>query len=280
MPAERDVDQFARLIAALGPWLDQVVIIGGWAHRLYRLHDLAQALEYSPLTTLDTDVALPAKVLVQEQDIRDRLLANGFDEKLLGDHTPPVTRYSLGTDESGFYAEFLTPLVGSMHSRDKKSAATVRVGGVATQRLRHLDLLLHAPWFVKIGASNGFPLAHPMTVRIPSATAYIAQKVLVRQKRSAEERAKDLLYIHDTIELFGRSLPSLHEEWRNTFQQQLHPKAVRTIERAGSVIFSHVDDISREAALMATGRRLPADEILEVCRAGWKQIFERSHVCM
>jgi len=274
MPAERDVDQFARLIAALGPWLDQVVIIGGWAHRLYRVHDLAQALEYSPLTTLDTDVALPAKVSVQEQDIRDRLLANGFEEKLLGDQTPPVTRYSLGTDESGFYAEFLAPLVGSMHGRDKKSAATVRVGGVTTQKLRHLDLLLHAPWFVKIGNSNGFPLAHPMTVRIPSATAYVAQKVLVRQKRGADERAKDLLYIHDTIELFGRSLPRLQEEWRNTFRPKLHANAVGTIERAGSVIFGHVDDTSREAALVATGRGLSADEILEVCRTGWKKIFE------
>ncbi len=274
MPVEHDVDQFARLITTLGPWLDQVVVIGGWAHRLYRLHNLAQPLEYSPLTTLDTDVALPAKVSVEEQDIRDRLLANGFEEKLLGDHTPPVTHYSLSTSDSGFYAEFLTPLVGSMHGRDKKSTATVRVGGVTTQRLRYLDLLLHAPWLVKIHDSNGFSLAHAMTVRIPSAAAYIAQKILVRQKRTTEDRAKDLLYIHDTIELFGRSLPRLHEDWTNTFRQQLHAKAVHTIERAGSVIFGEVDDISREAALMATGRSLSADEILEVCRSGWKQIFE------
>jgi Nucleotidyltransferase len=161
-----------------------------------------------------------------------------------------------------------------MHGRSKKSTATVRVGGVTTQRLRHIDLLLHAPWFVKIDDSNGFPLAHPTTVRVPSAIAYIAQKILVRQKRAAEGRAKDLLYIRDTIELFGRSLPMLHKDWTNTFRQQLHAKAVRTIERAGSVIFGQVDDISREAALMATGRSLSADEILEVCRSGWKQIFE------
>jgi hypothetical protein len=29
--------QFARLIVAFEPWLTQVLIIGGWAHRLYRL---------------------------------------------------------------------------------------------------------------------------------------------------------------------------------------------------------------------------------------------------
>jgi hypothetical protein len=50
-------DPFSRLIAALEPYLDQVVIIGGWAHQLYRRHPAAQALDYPPLLTLDTDVA-------------------------------------------------------------------------------------------------------------------------------------------------------------------------------------------------------------------------------
>ena len=29
---------------SLEPWLDQLVIIGGWAHQLYRLHPAAQVL--------------------------------------------------------------------------------------------------------------------------------------------------------------------------------------------------------------------------------------------
>jgi hypothetical protein len=41
-----DVEYFAHLVEALDPWLDQVVIIGGWAHRLYRRHPLAQQLDY------------------------------------------------------------------------------------------------------------------------------------------------------------------------------------------------------------------------------------------
>ena len=40
MAGPSDVEYFARLVEALDPWLDQVVIIGGWAHRLYRLHPL------------------------------------------------------------------------------------------------------------------------------------------------------------------------------------------------------------------------------------------------
>jgi hypothetical protein len=52
-------DPFSRLIGALEPWLAQVVIIGGWAHRLYRHHSTAQELDYPPLGTLDTDIAVP-----------------------------------------------------------------------------------------------------------------------------------------------------------------------------------------------------------------------------
>jgi len=53
MPGSSDVEYFSRLVDALEPWLGQVVIIGGWAHRLYRLHPLAQTLDYEPLATSD-----------------------------------------------------------------------------------------------------------------------------------------------------------------------------------------------------------------------------------
>ena len=43
-----DLGSFSRLVRALDPWLDRVVIIGGWAHRLYRLHPYAQTLDYAP----------------------------------------------------------------------------------------------------------------------------------------------------------------------------------------------------------------------------------------
>jgi hypothetical protein len=33
MTANRDAKDFARLIEALHPWLNQIVVIGGWAHR-------------------------------------------------------------------------------------------------------------------------------------------------------------------------------------------------------------------------------------------------------
>lgn len=44
MSAERDDEKFAQLVDAIGPYLDRVVIVGGWAHRLFRQHPLAQTL--------------------------------------------------------------------------------------------------------------------------------------------------------------------------------------------------------------------------------------------
>ena len=85
MRPDKDHEQFAHLIRALDPWLHEAVIVGGWAHRLYRYHELAQPLGYSPLMTVDADVALRSAATLGARDIRDRLLAHGFHEEFLGE---------------------------------------------------------------------------------------------------------------------------------------------------------------------------------------------------
>jgi nucleotidyltransferase-like protein len=101
-----EIEEFTRLIDALNPWLGEVVIIGGWAHRLYRIHPVAQVIAYAPIGTLDTDVAIPARLRVAGDDLRERLLANGFEEERLGQDKPPATHYRLRDAETGFFAEF------------------------------------------------------------------------------------------------------------------------------------------------------------------------------
>jgi hypothetical protein len=56
-----------RLLAAIEPWLGEVVIIGGRAHRLYRLHPSAQTLDYTPLISFDADIAIPSKLSKGDQ---------------------------------------------------------------------------------------------------------------------------------------------------------------------------------------------------------------------
>lgn len=143
MAATPDRFGFSRLVAALEPWLDQIVIIGGWAHRLYHLDPRAQKLDFAPLATFDVDVALPRKLAGRAPSIRELLVASGFTEDFRGDDRPPATHYRLGHEAAGFYAEFLTPLVGGELTRDRgKRKATAQVSGITSQQLRHIELLL------------------------------------------------------------------------------------------------------------------------------------------
>jgi hypothetical protein len=266
-------EQFARLIVALKPWLTQVVIIGGWAHRLYRLHPSAQHIEYSLLTTLDTDVAVPPRLKIIDENVRERLVANGFEEERLGEDQPPATHYRLGGAKTGFYAEFLTPLFGSEHGRDGKPKATRRVAGVVSQQLRHLEILLVAPWTVSLSRSNGFPFDTEMQVRIANPASLLAHKVLIHKKRMRPKFAKDVLYIHDTLEIFGARLEDLNREWRIEVKPHIHPNSVRKIQRAARDLFGELNDTIRDAAQITGARQLLAEAVRERCNFGLARIF-------
>src|SRR6266478_3206434 len=107
-----ELEAFSKFIVAIEPWLGEVVLVGGWAHRLYRLDPRARKLDYLPLTTLDGDVAVPPKLKKEESTVRKRLLEAGFEEEFIGEDRPPATHYHYGKG-GGFYAEFLAPLEGS-----------------------------------------------------------------------------------------------------------------------------------------------------------------------
>jgi Nucleotidyltransferase len=273
MSIQGENEAFARLIFAIEPWLGEVVIIGGWAHQLYRLHPSAQPLDYVPLTTLDADVALPAELSVSGQDIRERLVANGFSEQRFGGDKPPATHYGLREARTGFFAEFLTPLKGSEYERRGERKATKRIAGVVSQQLRYLEILLQAPWRIDLDQSNGFPLPDRRTVQVANPTAFLAHKVLVHQRRSRGKFAKDILYIHDTLEIFGARLGDLHREWHERVRPRLQVRAARTVERGANKLFGEMSESVREASRMAGGRRLAPEAIREACQFGLEQVF-------
>jgi hypothetical protein len=72
--------------------------------------------------------------------VHKALTEAGFTEEFFGDDSPPATHYRLGDEDAGFYAEFLTPLVGSEVKRGKRDA-TVSKAGITAQKLRYLDVL-------------------------------------------------------------------------------------------------------------------------------------------
>jgi hypothetical protein len=268
MKTARDPDAFGRLIAALEPWLDQVVIIGGWAHQLYRLHPEAQELEYQPLGTLDADVAVPATLAVGGPDIRKRLLAYGFAEEFAGDDHPPATHYYLGGETSGFYAEFLTPLIGGEYARNQKRKATMEVGGVASQQLRYIELLLHHPWWINLE-----PNGSGAKIRIANPVSFLSQKILIHGKREREDRAKDILYMHDTLEVFGAQLPQMQDLWRNVVAPKLHARTATKVSKSPKTLFGELSDDIRRAAEISADRALSPEAIRAACRYGFTEMF-------
>src|ERR1700730_15311493 len=149
MKPDAEIEPFAKFIEAIDPWLGQVVLVGGWAHRLYRLDPRARKLTYLPLTTLDGDIAVHSKLKVEQSTVRDRLLRAGFKEEFVGEDRPPATRYHCG-QAGGFYVEFLTSLVGSEYDRKGKRKATQEVSGVSSQLLRYIEILMISPWTIEL----------------------------------------------------------------------------------------------------------------------------------
>jgi len=270
---DTDLAKFSRLIEALRPWLDQIIFIGGRAHRLYRERPEAVPVAYEALQTDDADVALNPKTMTAAGSIRLRLKEFGFNEEFSGDNRPPATHYGLGDKDAGFYAEFLTPLAGGENRRDGSPDVTERVAGVVAQKLRYLDVLLIAPWSVTVRRETGFDLPEPAMILIPNPTSYLVQKLLIHGLRKPGDRAKDALYIHDTIELFSRSLPALRTLWQESVGPALHPRAVRNLRARADALFASTSDTVRDAALIAAPRRVTPTAIQLVCKTGLDEVL-------
>ena len=271
---------FAKLLGALGPYLDDLVFAGGWAHRLLGLHDLAGRVDFEPLATDDADLATPLKLPVRgEASLAKRLKDAGFTEELRGDDSPPITEYRLGDEDGGLYVEFIAPLTGGSTTRAGKPRDTAEVAGTTAQTLRHVDLLFKETWTVRLTEAGGFPVGEKtLTVRVPNAASFVAQKLLVIERRHRSKRAKDILYIHDTLLMFSSNFEALASTWRRV-AEVLHKNVLRDLTALAGKRFGQVDDLVREAAQIAaaSGRQSPPspEQLAAACRSGLQQVLGR-----
>lgn len=95
-----DLASFARLVDAVRPWHQRLVVVGGWAHRLHRLLPGAVVPAHAPIRTLDADLAFDTRRAIHG-DIGGALIAAGFREELATEHQPPVSWYRLGEKGGG-----------------------------------------------------------------------------------------------------------------------------------------------------------------------------------
>jgi hypothetical protein len=267
--SEEDLSAFLLLAKALEPYLEHLVFVGGWAHRLFARRPEARSLSFSLLTTEDADIVVHPSLPSTLPPISDLLKSHGFEAEMFGTESPPVTHYVLGRPEtpSAFYAEFLSPLTGSEYSRSGASRSTATRAGVSLQQMRNVDLLLVNPWTVYLSANDP-----KCTVRIANAMAFLAQKLLIHANSKVKNRSpREILYIHDTLLMFSDRLDLLLSEWP-AIEACLKPRQQRNIEEAYGAMFGRVTDDIRQAAEIAKGTARPNPpspaEILAVCQAG------------
>jgi len=267
-----DIPSFARLIEAIRPWLPHVVIVGGWAHRLHRLHPLANVLPYQPLRTRDVDLAFSPHAPLAG-DLKQALSQAGFKEELSGESIPPVTHYALGEEEYGFYAEFLTVLKGDGLRRGGERDLTLAKAGITAQKLRYLEVLLIAPWSIRLTSKTDVPTNQPIDLLVPNAVSFMIQKFLIHSRRDVHKRAQDLLYIHDTLQLFGASLESLRTVWEDEVRPNMSARTVTTAMRIAKEIFENVTDVIRESSRIPPDRTLQPEDIRAASQYGLAELF-------
>ena len=134
-------------------------------------------------------------------------------------------------------------------------------------------MLLISPWKIKLDRSTGFPFDQANEIQIANPTGFLAHKILIQDRRRRTKFAKDILYIHDTLDLFGKRLPELNDQWKRQIKFGLHQKIVRKIEHRAARTFQEVNDAIREAAQMATIRQISPESIRELCHFGLKRVF-------
>jgi hypothetical protein len=267
-----DLEAIGRLLEALRPWHRHLVLVGGWAHRLHRFHPLADPPAYVPIRTRDADFAiLPAARLAG--DMATALKQAGFEEEFSGEEHPPVAQYHLGDADRGFYVEFLAPLTGSGRRRDGSADATVRRAGVVAQKLRHVDVLLVKPWTVGLSQDVGVAVQKPVEIPLANPVTFMAQRLLIHDLRPPAKRAQDLLYIHDTLDLFGPRLEALRQLWVDQVRPELSEQTAQRIVRLQREQFSTVSDAMSGAARIAQGRVLSPERLWEACAYGLGEVF-------
>lgn len=267
-----DNEAFARLVDALHPWHAHLVFVGGWGHQLHRLHPGAGQPTYQVIRTDDADIAIASRARLAG-NIADALKNAGFHEEFSGDDAPPITHYHIGESRQGFYAEFLTPLSGSGVKRRGKADVTLNMSGVTAQKLRHLDLLLVAPWQLTLAPDGEVPVARSATILVANPVTFIVQKLLIHSLRRPDKRAQDALYVHDTVQLFGEHLASLRQLWLDVVQPAIPPQTAAPIPQLVAEQFGSVNDVIRRAVRIPQDRAMTPQTLAAACAAGLNDIF-------
>jgi len=201
-----------RGLVAIEPYLDVIVVAGGWVPHIYELLYGASTAGRSPRTR-DIDLAIPRSVPVRRQSIDDLLKDAGFRCEFHSLDSPPVTKYvATKGDEDDMEIEFITDAPGA------SEAAVMVQPDLTAQELHYVGLLLEDPWRANLADLTDGEVE--LTILIPRPGAFVFHKLLVSKNRRDRLKAeKDLYYAFFVLDAFP--------EWRDPIATELERLAER-----------------------------------------------------
>lgn len=186
------VRQFARVIIALQPYVDDIVFVGGWVHALY----LSEANDHGAVATEDIDVTLPRTLLTRDRPTLLELAREaGFERDPISD-MEEVAAWMVYRNAEGLTVpiDFLT------EGEPRRPVSIVGQPGLMAQGYPGQAMLLQSWRWMDVGTALHALLDPPRRVRVPTLGAYVVQKAMSAAMRGNRAKAaKDYAYLFEML---------------------------------------------------------------------------------
>lgn len=197
---------FLDYLEVLDPYLDQLVIVGGWAPYVYaRKYGWDECMQ--PLQTFDFDVAVMRTFEDRMPSIEDTIFEAGFEREFRGENNPPAIDYRRPVDNSdgAMEIQFITQSCSSDED-------VIRIGSLNVVALSHVSLLTENMWKLDL-QQLGF--AGKTHIRVPTPGAFAVQKLVSHESRpTPRKREKDLYYAYYVLDSFPHWTDAILSETR------------------------------------------------------------------
>ena len=215
-------------IQAIRPYLDQLVVAGGWVPSLYvKLYE--GSATHEPLLTVDFDAVIARHAFVEHSITLDKtILSAGFNYDFASLDIPPVVKYVKNLeDNQQAEIEFLTEAGAA------KRPVEV-IGSINAQALQYIDVLLDEPWSFPL---EDYALTGSECLKVPRPSQYVLHKILVAPRRKGVRKtAKDLYYAFYVLDAFPA--------WRAEILDQLsHLSRQKNAQAAATYLATMFADI-------------------------------------
>jgi hypothetical protein len=224
--SKADLLSLLKAVDVLAPYLDEIVIVGGWVPFLCNRYGEMPS-PHPLLRTMDIDIVVPRHVEERGRPTIDEMLSRaGYTVSIYGSDVS-VVKYELTSPVTEI--EFLTPAIG------KSGKAVLAVQrGLQAQALKYLEILLENNRRIKIIDNvDGTDIC--LVVTVPSPGAFIYQKGLTLSpgsRRPATKIDKDLYYIFgflDSPKQLRDSIPVEINSLRSRYHARWFSKFIRNL---------------------------------------------------